>query len=167
MKIDEMIRRPAFWFASGFGAGLSPIAPGTVGAAVALLPWALLSTLPWHEYLAITAAVFALGVWAAQDVIAELKIEDPGVVVMDEWIGVWITLFLAPPGWIWVLAGFALFRLFDILKPWPVNWVDDHVKGGFGAMFDDALAGLYAFALLQLAAWQAPNLLAWWQQLGG
>ena len=145
----------AFWIASGFGSGLAPKAPGTVGSLTALLPWLLLRELPVMTYLLAVLAVFLLGVWACSVVIRDLRSEDPGVAVIDEWIGMWITLCAAPAGWIWPVVGFALFRLFDIWKPWPVRWVDHHVGGGFGAMADDALAGLFALASLQLAvhAW--------------
>jgi phosphatidylglycerophosphatase A len=74
-------------------------------------------------------------------------------VVWDEFVGVWITLALAPRGWAWMLAGFALFRLFDIWKPWPVRWADREVHGGLGAMLDDALAGLLGWVALQAIAW--------------
>lgn len=150
---SQVRRTPAFWIASGLGSGLAPVAPGTFGTVAALLPWLLLRELPAWAYLAVVVAVFWLGVWAAQRVIDGLNAEDPGVVVIDEWIGLWLALFLAPAGWIWMLAGFVLFRGFDILKPWPVSWADRRLKGGFGAMFDDALAGLYALLALQLAAW--------------
>jgi phosphatidylglycerophosphatase A len=150
--LPRLLHTPAFWIASGFGAGLVPRAPGTVGTLVAALPWLLMRDLPWPAYVAIVAATFAIGVWAAQRVIDILGAEDPGVVVIDEWIGLWITLFLAPPGWEWLLIGIALFRVFDIVKPWPVSWADTRLHGGFGAMLDDALAGIYALIALQLLA---------------
>lgn len=150
-----LLREPAGWIATGFGSGLAPRAPGTVGTLVAVLPWLALRELPLWGYLAAVLAAFALGVWAAQRVIAQLRIEDPGLVVWDEFVGLWITLIAVPDGGWWVLIGVALFRLFDIAKPWPVSWADARLKGGFGAMFDDALAGLYALAALQALAW-------WW-----
>jgi len=82
-------------------------------------------------------------------VIAKTRIADPSVVVWDEFIGQWLALFLVPSGWLWIVGGFALFRLFDIWKPWPVGWADRQLHGGFGVMFDDALAGMYAFLVLQ------------------
>ena len=94
---------------------------------------------------------FALGVWASDWVIGKLGAQDPSVVVWDEFTGLWLALFLAPPGWAWMLGGFLAFRLFDIWKPWPVRWADRAVHGGFGAMFDDLLAGAYAWLALQLA----------------
>jgi len=151
-----LLRDPAGWIATGFGSGLAPRAPGTVGTLAALLPWLALRELPLWGYLAVVLAAFALGVWAAQRVIERLRIEDPGLVVWDEFVGLWIALIAVPDGWAWVVIGFGLFRLFDIAKPWPVSWADARLKGGFGAMFDDALAGLYALAALQALAW-------WWR----
>jgi phosphatidylglycerophosphatase A len=146
-----LMTHPLGWVATGFGSGLSPRAPGTVGSLVALLPWwLLLRHLPLPAYLAMLALTFALGCWAAHWVIRATKIEDPGLVVWDEFVGLWIALLLAPPGWIWMAVAFALFRLFDIWKPWPVSWADDKLHGGFGAMLDDALAGAYALLVLQL-----------------
>lgn len=146
-------RLPAFWIASGLGSGLAPVAAGTAGSLAALLPWLLLRELPHWAYALVVLAVFALGTWAAQRVIEAMVEDDPGVVVIDEWIGLWIALFAAPAGWGWMLLGFALFRLFDIWKPWPVRWADRRLKGGFGTMVDDVFAGLYALALLQGLAW--------------
>ena len=151
-----LLRDPAGWIATGFGSGLAPRAPGTVGTLAALLPWLALRELPLWGYLAAVLAAFVLGVWAAQRVIERLRIEDPGLVVWDEFVGLWIALIAVPGGWAWVVIGFGLFRLFDIAKPWPVSWADARLKGGFGAMFDDALAGLYALAALQALAW-------WWR----
>lgn len=145
-----VLSHPAGWIASGFGAGFSPIASGTVGTAVALLPWLLLRELHWAAYIAVVVLAFAVGVWASERVIRALSVQDPGVIVWDEFVGLWIALFAAPQGWGWVLAGFLLFRLFDIWKPWPVGAVDARIHGGLGAMLDDALAGLYALAALQL-----------------
>jgi phosphatidylglycerophosphatase A len=78
-------------------------------------------------------------------------VNDPQVVVWDEFVGVWIALFAAPSGWMWAVAGFALFRLFDIWKPWPVRWADRKVHGGLGVMLDDVIAGAYALIVLQFA----------------
>ena len=148
-----VLTHPAGWIASAFGLGLSPRAPGTVGSLAALLPWwFLLRELSLPVYLGVLLIAFVVGVWAANWVIAQTRIEDPSVVVWDEFVGQWIALLLAPAGWHWMLAGFALFRLFDIWKPWPVRWADRQLHGGFGAMFDDVLAGVYAALVLQLIA---------------
>lgn len=155
-----VLTHPAGWIASGFGVGLSPRAAGTAGSLAALLPWwFLLRHLSWPIYLAALLFAFVIGVWAANWVIAKTRVEDPGVVVWDEFVGLWIALLLAPPGWPWVFAGFALFRWFDIWKPWPVSWADQKLHGGFGAMLDDVIAGIYALLVLQLAAYFAPSIL--------
>ena len=148
-----VLTHPAGWIASGFGLGLAPRAPGTVGSLAALLPWwFFLRPLSLPIYLFVLLIAFAVGVWSANWVIAQTRIEDPSVVVWDEFVGQWIALLLAPAGWQWMLAGFALFRLFDIWKPWPVRWADRELHGGLGAMFDDVLAGVYAAMVLQLLA---------------
>jgi phosphatidylglycerophosphatase A len=152
MKLDAELRRavlahPAGWIASGFGSGFSPFASGTVGSAVALIPWIALRDLEWPWYLVAIAVAFAIGVWSADRVIRVLRIEDPGVVVWDEFVGQWIALLplvVAPRGWPWIVAGFVLFRVFDVWKPWPASWADRSVKGGFGTMLDDVFAGVYA-----------------------
>lgn len=150
----RLMRHPLGWLAAGLGAGFSPRAPGTVGSLAALLPWwFLLRHLSPVAYLAVLVAGFAIGVWASHWAIRETRIEDPSLVVWDEYIGMWIALLMLPAGWPWVLAAFGLFRLFDIWKPWPVSWADEKLHGGFGAMLDDAIAGLYALGLLQLLAY--------------
>ena len=159
MRLDPAQRRaifahPAGWIASGFGSGLSPFASGTAGSAAALVPWLALRELDWPLYLGAVTLAFAIGVWASGVVIAKLRIEDPGVVVWDEFVGQWITLLplvVAPRGWVWVGVAFVLFRIFDVVKPWPASWADRSVKGGFGAMLDDVIAGAYAALALALA----------------
>jgi phosphatidylglycerophosphatase A len=159
MKLDAAQRRailgdPAGWVASGFGSGLSPYAPGTVGSAVALIPWLALSELPLPFHVAALALAFALGVWASNRVVARLGIDDPGAIVWDEFVGqwiAWIPLLFATRDARWIALGFVLFRVFDIAKPWPVSWADRRIDGGLGVMLDDVFAGVYAAALLALA----------------
>ncbi len=146
---NALLRHPAGWIATGFGSGFSPFAPGTVGTATALLPWLWLRTLPLPFYALAVAFAFAIGVWASSWVVRRSGVNDPQVVVWDEFVGVWIALAAAPFGWVWALAGFALFRAFDIWKPWPVSWADRKLHGGLGVMLDDVFAGLYAMAALQ------------------
>ena len=153
LNARTMLVHPLGWLATGVGSGLSPWAPGTAGSIVGMLPWLLLAQLPPLAYLGVTALVFVLGTWSANWVIARTGVQDPGAVVVDEWVGLWLALFLVPAGWGWALAGFVLFRVFDILKPWPCSWADRRLKGGMGVMIDDVFAGLYALALLQAAAW--------------
>jgi phosphatidylglycerophosphatase A len=136
MRLDAsqrgaILAHPAGWIASGFGAGLSPVAPGTAGSAAALIPWFALRELPRPFYVLALVAAFLLGVWASNIVIAKLRIEDPGVIVWDEFVGQWIVLMplLSPAReWRWIIAAFVLFRVFDIWKPWPVSWTDRTIK---------------------------------------
>jgi phosphatidylglycerophosphatase A len=148
-----LLRHPLGWIATGFGVGLAPKAAGTFGSLAALLPWWLwLRHLPMAYYALVVVAAFALGTWAAQWVIGRIGLEDPGAVVWDEFVGQWLALWplgIVVTDWRCLLAGFALFRLFDIWKPWPVRWADRSVHGGLGAMLDDALAGAMALAVLQ------------------
>lgn len=147
-----LLSHPAGWIATALGAGLAPKAPGTAGSALALLPWwFLLRELPLAWYVVVLAAGFALGVWACGVAGRRLRVQDHGALVWDEVIGMWIALFAAPAGWPWMVAGFVLFRLFDIWKPWLVGLADRRVKGGVGVMLDDVVAGIHALVVLQLA----------------
>ena len=144
-----LLRHPAMLIATGFGVGLSPVAPGTAASLVALaIAWAIHAVTGNPGLTVAAALVFAIGCWAA-DVVARVhRARDPDVVVVDEVAGQWLVLLAAPfdpLGW-----GFAflLFRLFDISKPWPAGWVDRHVKGGLGIMLDDILAAGYAVLVL-------------------
>lgn len=142
-------RRPHNWLAFGFGAGLSPWAPGTVGTLAAIPLYLVLRALPPLEYLLMLAFLFLVGLWACGKTAQELGVCDPGAIVWDEILGFMVTMTLAPPGWIWILLGFMLFRLFDILKPWPIGALDRRVKGGLGILLDDLVAGGMAWGLLQ------------------
>jgi phosphatidylglycerophosphatase A len=145
--------------ATWFGAGLSPRAPGTVGSLASLVLWAplVLFESAWWVRLLVALAVFAVGTLAAQAIVKSKGAEDPQIVVVDEVAGMGCTLLFAANGWASLALGFALFRLFDIWKPWPVRWADRKVKGGFGVMLDDVLAGLYALAcLMALERWVVP-----------
>ncbi|WIG54290.1 MAG: Phosphatidylglycerophosphatase A [Rhodanobacteraceae bacterium] len=149
----RLMSHPAGWIATALGAGLSPKAPGTAGSLVALLPWwFLLRDLSIGWYVVVLGAGFLLGVWACEVSDRRLGMHDQGALVWDEVIGMWITLFAAPRPWWWMVIGFALFRLFDIWKPWPVRWADRRVHGGLGVMLDDVVAGVYALIVLQLIA---------------
>lgn len=142
---------PAGWLAFGFGSGLSPFAPGTMGTIMAI-PFAIaLKHLSPGWYWLVMSLTFALGVWVCGHVSRKLGVHDHGGIVWDEMVGYWITVALIPLQWPWLLAGFILFRIFDILKPWPINQLDQKVSGGFGIMIDDVLAALYALAILALA----------------
>lgn len=146
-----MLRNPLHLLSLGFGAGLSPYAPGTAGTIVSVPLYLLLSQLALIPYVTVIIAGFALGVYLCHYTSQALGVHDHSGIVWDEFIGYWITMIAVPAvTWQWVLAGFVLFRFFDIVKPWPVKLADKRLKGGFGIMFDDVLAGLYALACMQL-----------------
>jgi len=145
-------RRPHHWIAYGFGSGLFPWAPGTLGTTAAIPLYLLLQPLPLIWYLLVLGGLFAVGLWACGKTERELNAHDPSSIVMDEFLGFLLTMTAAPPGWIWVLLGFVLFRFFDILKPWPIRELDLRVHGGLGIILDDLLAGAMAWAILQAVA---------------
>lgn len=149
----RVFRDPVHFLALGFGSGCAPQAPGTFGTLAAIPLYLLMQPLPLWIYLLLTASGFALGVWICDRTAHDLGVHDHPAIVWDEVIGYWITMIAAPPGWLWVIAGFALFRLFDIVKPWPIRQADRNIGGGFGIMFDDALAAVYAGLVLQSFAW--------------
>ena len=136
--------------ATGFYVGMIPRAPGTWGSLAALIPWFFLKDLPLQAYLAVLAVIFVVGFFVSGSAEKILDRPDAGPIVIDEILGMFITLTLAPahPA-AWIL-GFILFRIFDIFKPFPVSWFDRKIHGGIGIMMDDVVAGLYALASLQL-----------------
>ncbi|PIE65618.1 MAG: phosphatidylglycerophosphatase A [Desulfobacterales bacterium] len=136
--------------ATGGGVGMLPRAPGTWGSLAALLPWLLIKDLPLPSYLGALVFTFVIGFFAAGSAEKILDRPDAGPIVIDEILGMFITLTLAPnhPA-AWAL-GFVLFRIFDIKKPFPVSWFDQHIHGGLGIMMDDVIAGIYALINLQL-----------------
>ena len=146
---DLSINRRVFadwrhFLAFGLGSGLARFAPGTFGTLVAIPFYLVLARLPAWLYVITVAAAFALGVWISNVVSRDLRVHDHGGIVFDEFVGFWITMLLLPVEWPWILAGFAAFRLFDIWKPWPIRWCDSNIEGGFGIMFDDVVAGIFA-----------------------
>ena len=147
----RLLRNPLHLLSLGFGSGLSPFAPGTCGTLAAIPLYLLLAQLPFWYYLAAVAVAFAIGVYLCGYTSKALGEHDHGGIVWDEFVGFWITMIAVPVTWQWILAGFVLFRLFDIVKPWPVRVADAKMKGGFGIMFDDVLAALYALIVLQVA----------------
>jgi len=144
-------RRPHHWLAYGLGAGLFPWAPGTVGTLAAIPLYLLLRPLPLTGYLAVLLLMFLIGVWACGKTDRELHASDPSSIVWDEMLGFLLAMTAAPPGWPWLLAGFVLFRGFDILKPWPIGALDKQLSGGLGIMLDDIAAGAMTCLLLQAA----------------
>jgi phosphatidylglycerophosphatase A len=135
------------FFAFGFGSGLLTRAPGTMGT-LAAVPIAML--LSHFDLLGFwfLALAFLLGVWVCGSTSRKLGVEDYGGIVWDEMVSFWLVVAFVPFHWAWLLAGFILFRGFDILKPWPISLLDENFKGGWGIMLDDILAALYAILIL-------------------
>lgn len=145
------LRHPAHLMAFGFGSGCFAKAPGTWGTLAGLLLYIPLQPLALTWQLAIIIVAFTAGIAICERASRALGVHDHGGIVWDEFVGFWITMFAAPTGWLWLLWGFVLFRIFDIWKPWPIRWADGHVHGGLGIMLDDVLAGVYAAIVLQLS----------------
>lgn len=141
-------RRPLHWVAFGFGVGLARFAPGTWGTLVGVLLYLPLAQLGLPLYLVAVAGAALLGILICGRTAQDLGVSDPSGIVWDEIVGYWITMVAVPIGWTWLVAGFLLFRFFDIVKPWPISWLNTHVKGGVGIMVDDVAAGLVACAVL-------------------
>jgi phosphatidylglycerophosphatase A len=145
-----LLAHPAHFIACGLGSGLSSVAPGTVGTAFAWVSYGFLrphfSDLGFFVFL---VAAFISGFWACQRAGRALGVPDHGSIVWDEIVPFWLVLFLTPPAFLWQAAAFGLFRLFDITKPWPASYFDQHQKNGFGVMMDDLVAA--GFSLLALA----------------
>lgn len=139
---------PGGFLAFGLGSGLSPIAPGTAGTVASLVPAVILVQLPFWPALALVVLAFFIGIYLCGVTGRALGVHDHGGIVWDEFVGMWLVLLFVPFHWAWWLAAFVLFRLFDILKPWPIRWLDRRVHGGFGVMIDDVLASVYALLIL-------------------
>ena len=149
----ELLRHPAQLLAFGFGSGLAPKAPGTFGTLAAIPLYLLIADWPILQYTVFIVLASALGVWVCDVASRQLRVHDHPGIVWDEFVGYWITMWAVPSGWPWVVAGFVVFRVFDIIKPWPVSVLDKEVGGGLGIMVDDMLAGALACLTLHLAVY--------------
>jgi phosphatidylglycerophosphatase A len=146
--------RPPVLIATGFGAGLAPRAPGTIGTLPALpIWWFVLAPLPPAIYASAVLAVILIGTGLIALATRHTGVKDDQSIVIDEWAGVWLALFLAPQTLLTLIAGFVLFRAFDIMKPFPVSWADRRIPGSWGVMLDDLFAGAMALAVLQAGLW--------------
>ncbi|MGE5198079.1 MAG: phosphatidylglycerophosphatase A [Rhodospirillaceae bacterium] len=159
MTTQSLASRFAVAFATFGYVGFAPVAPGTVGAAAALPFFLLLrwAGSAWLE-IAVCAAIVVAGAWSARVAERVLGVEDPGPVVIDEVVGMLISLLFLPATWAVIAAAFVAFRLFDIVKPWPANRLE-HVPGGWGVMADDVMAGVYANLAVQVLVRVAPGLM--------
>lgn len=148
-------RHPVQFLAFGFGSGLVPKAPGTAGTLMAVPIYLLIADWSLLQYSLFILFCAGLGIWICGAASRQLEVHDHPGIVWDEFVGYWITLWAVPFEWVWVIAGFVVFRVFDIIKPWPVSVLDRKVDGGLGIMIDDVLAGIMACATLHLALYFA------------
>lgn len=160
----RVLRDPILFVAFGFGTGLAPRAPGTVGTLPGIGLALLLGGLAGMLGLALTWVVLAallvlipLGIWLCGAASQRLGVHDHGGIVFDEIVGVLIPFLILPITPVNLLWAFIWFRLFDVVKPWPIRWLDRHVAGGFGIMIDDVLAGVFALIALALLSLWAPS----------
>lgn len=143
------LRKPVHFLALGFGSGLAPAMPGTFGTVAALpLVWLAGQYLSLSLYVLFTLIACVIGIWLCGVTARDMEVHDDSSIVWDEIAGMLITMIAVPISWQTVLAGFILFRVFDIAKPWPISYLDKHIHGGTGIMIDDILAGLFSFACL-------------------
>lgn len=150
---SELMQNPFLMLGFGLGSGLSPKAPGTVGTLVGMLLF--LPVLVWSEWSA--WLIFILGLFFGNAICGKsseyMQVHDHGGIVWDEFVGIWLVLLLLPEqNWVYWIAAFVVFRVFDIWKPWPIKQVDEKVTGGFGIMLDDVLAAVYAALTILLGS---------------
>lgn len=148
IEISKLLTRPDYLLACGFGSGLVPRAPGTAGSALGLLLFIPFLSLSAFVQAGVITVGLLVGIYLSGRVASELELKDPGMIVWDEFVGMWITMFLLPSLY-WLPVAFVLFRLLDITKPWPVSWADRQLEGGLGIMLDDVIAGIMALICLQ------------------
>jgi phosphatidylglycerophosphatase A len=154
-----VITRAALALATVLGVGYIPFAPGTLGSAIGVLLWALLPPSAFFQGGAIVI-LFIAGSWSGSVAERHFGRSDPGQVVIDEVMGMLITLFLNPVGWAGAAFAFLLFRAADIVKPYPANRLE-RLHGGIGVMADDGMAAVYANLVLRLCIWLSSHLVIW------
>jgi len=142
---------PVHFLAYGFGTGLMPGLPGTAGTLIGVVLFWFMASLKPVVYAAIVVALFIPGVFICGQTARDVGAVDPGFIVYDEIVGFLVAMFKLPADWRWVLAGFAVYRLFDIWKPFPIHYVENHLGLGTAIMVDDVIAGLYTLAVLHTA----------------
>ena len=150
-----VLRNPIHILSFGFGAGLSPVAPGTIGTLFSIPIYLVLASFSTIIYLSSVIIIFTIGCWASKYTADALDTHDHPGIVIDEIVGYLVAMLLVPITWYWIILGFLLFRGFDIWKPWPIYKVDQQLKGGLGIMLDDLLAAIYSLLSLHFIIWLA------------
>jgi phosphatidylglycerophosphatase A len=154
-RVKFNLSDPVHFAALGFGSGLSPKAPGTFGTLAAIPLFLLCADFPPLIYLGIVSVMSMAGIWFCGKTARDVGVHDHGAIVWDEFVGFFITMFMVPVSVLSVVIGFAVFRFFDIVKPWPIKWLDSKLDGGFGIMFDDIVAGFFSLIVMHvLLYWQ-------------
>lgn len=143
---------PLHFIAFGFGTGTIPFAPGTFGTLIAVPFYLALQSFATLNYFIITLFITGASIWICHKATQDIGIDDHQGMCLDEIVGYLVTMIGAPHGWLWVAIGFGLFRFFDIVKPWPIRYVDANVHGGFGMILDDVLAGILSCLVIQVLA---------------
>ena len=156
--IKFLLAHPAHFFALGFGSGLAPKAPGTFGTLIGFPLFWLIFNYSFSTQLIIIAVLFIFGVYVCDKTGKDLGVSDHGAMVWDEIVAIMLVLAFAPNTWLGWLVAFLLFRLFDIWKPYPICYFDAKLKNGFGVMFDDLLAAIYAILVLKFIVWPLSQL---------
>lgn len=142
------IKNPIHFLALGFGSGLAPFAPGTFGTLAAVPLFYFASMMSSLAFVLVTILISLVGIYICGKAAEGAGVHDHGAIVWDEIAGYFITMLFVPATWSNMLIGFILFRIFDIIKPWPIAYIDKQVKGGLGIMLDDVIAGLMALAVM-------------------
>jgi len=156
-----MLSHPAHIASLGFGSGLSPIMPGTCGTLAGWLIFALLEPyLSFSAWIALIVIGFLVGIWLCGFTAKRMQSPDPGAVVWDEIVAIWIVLLFVSPTNFWgQLLCFVVFRFFDMVKPPPIRYFDQRLKGGFGIMFDDLVAAVFSLIVIALIGAVVPSTL--------
>ncbi|MEW6983302.1 phosphatidylglycerophosphatase A [Colwelliaceae bacterium 6471] len=151
-KASELFRLsdPVHLLALGFGSGLAPKAPGTFGTLAAVPIYLLMTPFAINYYAAVVAIMSIFGIYICGKAATDAGVHDHPAIVWDEFVGFFITMFMIPLSWQSVVVGFILFRFFDIVKPWPISFIDKKCAGGAGIMLDDIVAGFMALACMHL-----------------
>jgi phosphatidylglycerophosphatase A len=152
-NVRFLLQHPAHFFGLGFGSGLAPTAPGTFGTLVGFPLFWLISVYALSTQLIIIFTLFLIGIYFCGVTGKAIGVSDHGGIVWDEIVAMMLVLAFTPNQWQYWLAAFILFRLFDIWKPYPIRQFDAKLKNGFGVMFDDLLAAIYAIICVQALVW--------------
>ena len=152
-KVNSWSDQVAMQIATLAGVGRFPKAPGTFGTLATVPLCYFVQHAGFMVHVVTLLVVIVVGIWATEVACQYYGRKDPSQVVVDEAAGMLLTMLAVPFGWLWLLAGFLLFRFFDIWKPWPVGWLDRELPGSWGVMADDLAAGLYAWSILMIVAW--------------